>query len=1193
MSSYLIYKYGVLVKRREKKWMVAIIGEKTDNNKIVRIRNDLFGFPECLGDIVKIGVDLDEGEVKKVVKCNDEWVRDVEIRGELAIIYIFVNLCSEKMERVVRSDEPNSRKEYYIFGSDGDSDFHRVAIAKSVVDRTLSNRNVMQKAREKIIYRVGVVYQPQTYGENESCFWKHEEETELLPIFECFSRDSVVPFVNPMMIYGVLDGIVIRSSAEMNLFWSRNIGCAILQRDFSKEFFKLGDVCDVLYKRCIPDTSFNFPCTYDIFGAILNRNIPSNFNIYKNVTHDEIYIETTAKCCVLPVTNQFFFELPILGRVFDGISSIWCDYLESGKVYSLRIAFEMVENGWRPVVKDILVPNLISLKCRIVLLDESLGICYAIIDPDVRNNLPHLHGIVDFIAISPRVLYCSGVKPGILQDLVDLKIRPPNMHQQQQICEAVNISQITKNSKVMCNDLRKVMGKIWIRSTAKFHDIPSNGCSPITLKCRNLPQFLVDSLMITERFLQRDTVAVNAECVLNPWNRPCFLIRHCAQNLQQLEKLIPQNMQNLIDPKEAFDLVHQETFPNLRTIFENRENLDLNRSQNVESDDNTIVADGEYRVAAEIDRNNMDFDRMSLCSRTNRTYYSEIKSYHTQSIYVPETILDEREFEKRISELEELELDETQPSTSSASFPSQFSNSNSNWAPRNTWNSNPNSYGPQRSLFGNTAFQQTYRHFPKRKLKIGIREPISKNLTDEEFIYDVIYRNLNHREMYSPNDYSHILRLWSKRIAGRLDLIKRKTPYLIPIEMRNHQKDWRENRTPFKLLVRFFAINSDVDVKLKNVFIPVGGQFAELPDGFEMGKMMIGLHFSSFNDPLIRIGGYGEEMGQVGLAMTGPEMSRFEYEEVGNGKGLKWIRIKAKLTRPAIQIVPSQLFELWTSQSVQGLVIVETNDLVLDDLEPETMQNYEMEGIIEPLPGAPYSIKSLLNIADDCYLESNDYIIFWRLVTTFRGSNSKPTFIKANPIPPPRSPGKPMKFEYTYGEVLMEHLRTVQKLTQERVDRLRANGDPRVRIFDGPELPPQMKARKVHVDIRKARMMAALERLKLDLDMCHEAGIFETVTKEQIQKLLDKFEEMTDDFHSHTVLERRFAIKNGTQYLLDLLMVDGMVKKMQFELGEKIKDLLLVLVDCIDLNNTYIVKTDDVQRMLVYFDDQHLISSDD
>ncbi|CAI5440452.1 unnamed protein product [Caenorhabditis angaria] len=1159
MSSYLIYKYGVLVKRREKSWLVAIIDEKTDENQ-QNVRHDLFEFPGCLGDIIKIGIDLDNGEVKKVVKYDDEWVRDVEIRGDLAIIYIFLNFCRENMENVVTSE---TGKEFYIFGGDDDSDFHRVAIAKNVVEKTLSERNLMQKAGEKMIYRVGVVYQPQTYRKKQ-CFWKHEEDTEILPIFECFARDSVVPFVNPMMIYGVLDGIVIRSCGEMmNLFWNRNIGCAILQKDFSKEFFKLGDVCHVLYKRCLPDTSFNFPCTHDIFGALLNRDFATSnlLHIHKNMTRGEIYIETRAECRVFAVTNQFFFELPILGRVFDGISSIWCDYLESGQVYSLRIAFEIGENGWRPVVKDILVPNLITLKCRVVLLNEE--ICYAIIDPDSPNN-NKFHEIIDFIAISPRVLFRSDVRPEILKDLVELQIRPPNLNQQQQICEAVNISGILKNSKMMCNDLGNVMGKIWIRSTAKFHDIPSNGRSPITLKCRNLQQILVDPLMLTERFLDCEMVAVNAECVLNPWNRPCFLVRHCAQNLQKLTKIVPKTVQNLIDPKDAFNLVHQEMFPNLRTIFENRpENgVDLNRS-----DESTVVADGEFRVALEIERNNMNFDAMSLDSRTNRTYYSEIKTHHTQSIYVPDTILDERDLEKRIAEIEDL----SEESTSSSS----------NWPQR-------------RSLFGNTAFQQTHRRFPKRRVKIGMREPISRNLGDEEFVYDVIYRNLNHREMFSPNDYLQILELWTKRIAGRLDLIKRSLAGLMAIEIRDHEKDWLEQRTPFKFLVRFYATHSQIDMKYRSVFIPVGGQFAELPRCCKLGKMLVGLHFSSFFDPLIRIGGYGKEMGPVSLGRD--QMPKFDYEEVGNGKGLKWIRLKVKLTRPAAQIIPSQIFEIWTCQTVCGLVIVETKDLILDELEPEKMDDYEMEGIIEPLPGAPYTIRSLLNNLENCYSQPNDHIIFWRLVTTFRGSNSKPTLIKANLIPPPPPPPSnepPMKFEYTYGEVLMEHLRTVEKLTQERVDRLRANGDPRVRIFDGPELTPQMKARKIHVDIRKARMMGALARLKTDLKMCHEAGIFETVTEERIQKLSDKYEEMTDDFHTHAVYKRRFAIRYGTQFLLDLLMEDGIVKKMQFELGAQIKDLLLVMIDCVDLNNTYIVKTDDVQRMLVYFDDQNLISSDD
>lgn len=54
---------------------------------------------------------------------------------------------------------------------------------------------------------------------------------------------QTLPFLSESMVYGVLEGIVISTSADGALLWSPKLGCAILSSATTVEMPDLGDVC--------------------------------------------------------------------------------------------------------------------------------------------------------------------------------------------------------------------------------------------------------------------------------------------------------------------------------------------------------------------------------------------------------------------------------------------------------------------------------------------------------------------------------------------------------------------------------------------------------------------------------------------------------------------------------------------------------------------------------------------------------------------------------------------------------------------------------------------------------------------------------------------------------------------------------------------------------------------------------------
>lgn len=168
-------------------------------------------------------------------------------------------------------------------------------------------------------------------------------------------------------------------------------------------------------------------------------------------------------------------------------------------------------------------------------------------------------------------------------------------------------------------------------------------------------------------------------------------------------------------------------------------------------------------------------------------------------------------------------------------------------------------------------------------------------------------------------------------------------------------------------------------------------------------------------------------------------------------------------------------------------------------------------------------------------------IVMWRMVVEFSDVVPFPRLVNrvARYVQRVDEPAKSIPIEEARkivdGYGMYKTMGINQELAQERIDRLRALGDPRIKRFEGPELTTEMKRRNVsreisnqlnhvyfQVDVitRREKMMATFQLILNDLDGLHKKGYFQSMKKSELEKLNDLYETMHDNNHQFQFKKR-------------------------------------------------------------------------
>lgn len=150
--------------------------------------------------------------------------------------------------------------------------------------------------------------------------------------------------------------------------------------------------------------------------------------------------------------------------------------------------------------------------------------------------------------------------------------------------------------------------------------------------------------------------------------------------------------------------------------------------------------------------------------------------------------------------------------------------------------------------------------------------------------------------------------------------------------------------------------------------------------------------------------------------------------------------------------------------------------------------------------------------------EGEDICIFWRLVVEFSDTVPLPRLKEKTDKVVPQIRTEPVQsgtFSVDdYG--CWETLRINSILAQEKLDRMRAVGDPRVKMIDGPDLRPEIEVRKVDVNTRREKMFAAFDALLEKLPQLHSEGILGYVLEDDLRVKIKKLTPMNDNNHKFT-----------------------------------------------------------------------------
>ncbi|EGT32606.1 hypothetical protein CAEBREN_08186 [Caenorhabditis brenneri] len=1123
------YKYGILMDRRSTtfptKWRIALFDGHVNGHGFIEVPEILFDFTPTPGNSVKVKFKNEFNDVPLVVtKCSEhEWIRDVEVINSKVVIFMIICFTEECLERTFLS-ENNS---YYIV-ENNDTDFKKVAVPERVFDNAKRCVSPLQKLDEPKVYRAGVLWDPIVL-EGVTVNWRYYNDFPLVPVFELYFRDSTLPYLSESMVYGVLEGIVIAINENGALYWTRGIGCAILPSVTQDSLMPaLGSVNSVLARRCLPETSFGFPCSYELLPETRNHKW-EGIRIVPDEISRCVYIQLTCECVLSKEVNTLAMMIPHIGTVFRGLSG-YKNKLRAGENYKIRVEFQKDLNSYHPVVMDVCLEEDEFVQCRVVHISRETKNYYAVLEPGdtVFDSCKHS---IDYIKIPFRVMFCAkGIyveDEQLLTHCFNVRIRRPRKNHD--IVSAVHVlSYIESRKDPVFATLNKT---VWLRTMVKKEkDDPSRVTELI---CPRLEQKVLDPSRLSANMPINMLFAVHAQFTLISENIPVFLIRNVAPTIHQLPRVTSQIAASLppLQSESSFgissDQSQRSDCSSLSSSSFSRPDVNPNSEFTLPS--NPLLPRRVHRSSfnTACESEDEDCSDISLSRESNRSSYQS-----SDDIVMTESWL----------------------ASSAASIASDVLDSSL-------------------SSFLTVSFDTPLKPLVfETPLKPLVLETPLKPLVVERKKLDFV----SHFEPKSAISGFNAARglgfgssnylssgLTSNQGSGSL---ANKPPRRTPIKYGYRQlKSPKSHRDVlFDIVYKF--------LKTRPMFIEnereAMGSWFRPPSGKRMCR------FSGFAVGLKQLMFYSEQ----------PSHHISNIQTMETSFGHEYLRFTTKVARPCVPEIDSDVFEIWSCEHLPGYVIVEKKkDLLklLEPLDPDENESHVYSAVIEPVAGGPMEISILKNFKDTDHI---DIFVFWRLVMEFSDDVPMPELVRRKDghrecHGPSHIPEPPDHTINKFGMWETLHLNSV--LAQEKLDLLRSLNDPRVKLVEGPDLKPEIEVRKVHVDLRRKCMFGALRSFLKLLPSLKDHQMFNFVFEEDFVKKIEELQGYDDGLHPTQIRKRSYSLKLGLNYMSEILLRNEVYLRMYEE--TEFAPLLQEMADCIDLNATYIKQTDEVKKMLLFF----------
>ncbi|KAF1770376.1 hypothetical protein GCK72_002194 [Caenorhabditis remanei] len=1140
-----VHKYGIVIHQRLRettyKWKVAILTGSVSSHGCIDVLPDRFPFPQDVkpGVSVKAKFDDEQADDPSVVSLcsNHEWIRDVEVINSNAVIFIIVRFDAECLSRSFYQE--NTNIEYYIIQND-DTDLRRIAIPKVVLDAELAGRSPLQKRDEPLVYRVGVSWDPLLFEGGTRAHWRYFPDLPLVPIFELYYRDTTLPYLSESMTYGVLEGIVIAQNECGALYWTVGMGCAVLS-NFTRatEMPPLGSVNFVLVKRCLPETSFGFPCCYELLPDIRNYSWEEKrFKIITDEKSGSVYIEAHCKC--VPMTENwgqpFAMSVPYIGKIYRGLEC-YKDKICAGIEYYFRIEFRKFKNdgemenecdSFVPVIVDLCLKEDEFIKCRVISISHELKTYFAVLEP-TGEVFQRLKNKIDFVAIPFRVLHCAKSiyleDEELMLDCFTVRIRLPMSDHK--VADAIHVESSSRSQKNH-TQLPRITQEIHLKLATLVERLKKlkNGTEKSPMKSEpTIDAFEMDGTKFSDSKMDNSGMNCSTPTIPYTEERP--------RNQEEWE--IGRQSNDITRESSQFsgEVIITESFfastaPSTTTFVQYPESYISTYNDRIagevvtesvfESSNSSFSCDSPKKAAIEVDK---------------------IGAYH--------------------------------PERRTPTRNSMFSyNMNPGSRPRGFGPSNYNHQGP-------TSPGKDNRR--PRAIKFGSRQ-LRCRKNHKDVLEEMAYRFMATRLMFVEND-RRAIESWSRKPTAKVTKTKKTLTFVIPIErIRTHQElDRRICR--YTSLIRFVVLDKVMNVCDSSVVVPFGGDFPVVPKDFELGNRYKVEHFSFLGDNMCRFGGFAAGLNNYLFYLETPSTTLTNPRTIENKRGQEYVQLETIVSRPSTPVVHSEIFELWSCEHCPGYVLVELKPElreILETIDAKVYDQYTYSAIIEPLAGGPMEASIL--VEDEDQDGEMDVFVFWRLVVEFSSVVHLPKLISRGEKYIP-------KRDYSKREVggiavkdygMWKTLHINSQLAQAKMDRLRALNDPRIRMIDGPDLKPELKERKVDEDKRRASMFEAMESFAESLPELQEKGMFQSVFIEDFKQEIEKLIPLDDGHHDHQKKKRIYSLEVGMNYITKILLT-GSTYRIMNGFKEHVS-LLRILAECIGLNATYIKKTDDVKKMV-------------
>ncbi|EGT51258.1 hypothetical protein CAEBREN_30825 [Caenorhabditis brenneri] len=1127
------YKYGILMDRRSTtfptKWRIALFDGHVNGHGFIEVPEILFDFTPTPGNSVK-------------VKFKNEF-------NDVPLIFMIICFTEECLERTFLS-ENNS---YYIV-ENNDTDFKKVAVPERIFDNAKRCVSPLQKLDEPKVYRAGVLWDPIVL-EGVTVNWRYYNDFPLVPVFELYFRDSTLPYLSESMVYGVLEGIVIAINENGALYWTRGIGCAILPSVTRDSLMPaLGSVNSVLARRCLPETSFGFPCSYELLPETRNHKW-EGIRIVPDEMSRCVYIQLTCECVLSKEVNTLAMMIPHIGTVFRGLSG-YKNKLRAGENYKIRVEFQKDLNSYHPVVMDVcLVPFAFSLQtniiiivfqeedefvqCRVVHISRETKNYYAVLEPGdtVFDSCKHS---IDYIKIPFRVMFCAkGIyveDEQLLTHCFNVRIRRPRKNHD--IVSAVHVlSYIESRKDPVFATLNKT---VWLRTMVKKEkDDPSRVTELI---CPRLEQKVLDPSRLSANMPINMLFAVHAQFTLISENIPVFLIRNVAPTIHQLPRVTSQIAASLppLQSESSFgissDQSQRSDCSSLSSSSFSRP--DVNPNSEITLPSNPLLPRRVHRSSfnTACESEDEDGSDISLSRESNRSSYQS-----SDDIVMTESWL-----ASSAASIASDVLDSSLSSFSTVSFDT-----------------------PLKPLVFETPLKPPVFETPLKPL---VLETPFKPLAVERKQLDFVSHFEPKRAVPGFN-------------AAR-GLGFGPSNYLSSGLTRNQGSGSLANKPPRRTLIKYGYRQLKSPKSHRDVLFDIVYKFLKTrPMFIENEREAMG---SWFRPPsgkrMCRFSGFAVGLKQLMFYSEQPSHHISNIQTMETSFGHEYLRFTTKVARPCVPEIDSDVFEIWSCEHLPGYVIVEKKkDLLklLEPLDPDENESHVYSAVIEPVAGGPMEISILKNFKDTDHI---DIFVFWRLVMEFSDDVPIPELVRRKDghrecHGPSHIPEPPDHTINKFGMWETLHLNSV--LAQEKLDLLRSLNDPRVKLVEGPDLKPEIEVRKVHVDLRRKCMFGALSSFLKLLPSLKDHQMFNFVFEEDFVKKIEELQGYDDGLHPTQIRKRSYSLKLGLNYMSEILLRNEVYLRMYEE--TEFAPLLQEMADCIDLNATYIKQTDEVKKMLLFF----------